>query len=489
MMTQPTFFGPMDEAEVNIIELLASDKPESEKRGALVEEILNRIIIKTLRNTGEILFYDPESGIYRRGGEEKVREELVVIGAYEISNTRRNEVLETIRDKTYVDREEFDNDPNVLNLKNGLLDIESGEFQGHSDEYLSISQMPVEYDPRARCPNFIKFLRETIEPEHFGIVVKLFGYLLVRNSIYEKAFMLVGEGSNGKSTLIKVLIALLGRQNCSSKSLQEITGDRFAKAELYGKMANFYPDLPRGKITDSTDFKALTSGDTVSAQKKHQQPFDLSNYAKLVFSTNQIPPSEDVSYAYMRRWVIIPFNHTFEGDEKDEHLLAKLTTPEELSGILNLALKGLKKLKEERGFKEIDVEEIRRQYELGASRIKSFLEELCTIEQGNEDLNTESKRLKEAYHRYCKEKGTTFIDEKKFGEELKKLGIKHKQKMANKKRTYYEFGIALKSDSLLNSLGKPHTSWSNRENCTIGGEDVGISPKELSNPNKVGAST
>lgn len=133
-----------------------------------------------------------------------------------------------------------------------------------------------------------------------------------------------------------------------------------------------------------------------------------------------------------------------------------------MSGILNLAKKGYRKLMTERGFKDIDISEIRWQYETGASRIKSFIEQVCIREPGNESLSIESSRLKEAYRKYCREQGTSFFDEKKFGEELKALGVIHKQKRVLGKRPYYEFGIALKEDRL-NSLDKMTTTLVQRE--------------------------
>ncbi|MGI0016477.1 MAG: DNA primase family protein, partial [Nitrososphaera sp.] len=263
--------------------------------------------------------------------------------------------------------------------------------------------------------------------------------------------------------------SLLGRENCSSASLQELN-DKFIPVKLDGMMANVCADLKTDKISDSGNFKMLVSGDRMLVQHKNKDPYYFENYAKLIFSANQIPETADKSYAYFRRWIIIPFNRTFEGVEDDKNLIEKLTTPEELSGILNLALKGLRKLKADNGFKEMDIEDIRNQYQMGASRIKSFLEEKCVIEAGNESLNVESARLKEEYRQYCRKKGTSFIDERKVGEELKALGIVHKQKRIGKHdKRYYEFGIALK-DSCLNVLGKSTTLKESIENSTILGE-------------------
>jgi putative DNA primase/helicase len=453
-MAEPSF-GPLDEAEVSIMRMLQDDNlSEADKKGALVEEIQRRLSLATLDDTNEILFY--HQGKYVKGAEAKILQELEQIAGHLINNRLRSEVLASIRARTYKAREEFDKAPNILNLANCLLNVETGEATEHSPDFLSISQLPVSYDPKAKCPDFCKFLRETLEPEDIAVIVKMLGYLLLRSSVYEKAFMLCGEGSNGKSTLIKTIATFLGPENGSSVSLQDLSNDRFAKAELYGKMANLFADLPAKKIVDTGDFKMLVSGDPIGAQHKHQKRFTFRNYAKLIFSTNNVPESEDKGQAYLRRWVIVTFNRTFEGDEKDEQLIEKLTTPEELSGILNLAIKGLKKLKDDRGFRDTDLEEIRRQYEMGASRIRSFIQEMCILEAGNDSLAIESSVLRDAYRKYCRAHGSIFFDERKFGEELKALGVVHRQKRAGKVRPYFEFGVALKS-SRLNVLDK-HTT-------------------------------
>ncbi|HXG07336.1 MAG TPA: phage/plasmid primase, P4 family [Nitrososphaera sp.] len=441
-------FGLQDEAEIAIMQVLRDRKSsETDKKGALVEEILNRIFIRTLQDTGEILYY--RDGVYVPGGREKILAELQNLGGYEITNHMRNEVIETIKSMTYTPREEFDKDPNILNLKNGLLNIQTGEFRKeHDPNYLSVTQIPIIYNEKAKCPNIIKFLRSTIEPEYMATVSKMLGYLLLKSARYQKGFMLCGEGSNGKSVFLGLIEAFLGAENVSNVSLHDLTSDRYASAELYGKMANIFADLRADKITDAGTFKVVVSGDRIRAQRKHQQPFTFKPYAKLIFSANQIPETSDKSYAYFRRWVIIPFFRTFEGKNRDETLKEKLTTEEELSGLLNLALKGLKKLRDEHGFKDDDVEEIKRQYELGASRIKTFIEEECILQPENENLWIESDKLREAFKAYCEKEGTSFINERKLGEELKALGISHKQKRIGRDKRYCYFGIALKKDCL-----------------------------------------
>ena len=109
-------------------------------------------------------------------------------------------------------------------------------------------------------------------------------------------------------------------------------------------MANTFADLKSDKLTNTGPFKMLVSGDFIRAQNKFCNPFEFQNYAKLIFSANEIPQSEDKSYAYFRRWIILFFENVFEGDNNDTKLIEKLTTDEELSGLLNLSLIALRQL-------------------------------------------------------------------------------------------------------------------------------------------------
>jgi phage/plasmid-associated DNA primase len=136
----------------------------------------------------------------------------------------------------------------------------------------------------------------------------------------------------------------VGRQNTSHVALQDLDGDRFASADLYGKLVNVFADLKASKPSSTGNFKTLVSGDSVRAQRKYGQPLSFRNHAKLIFSANRIPDSDDTSHAYYKRWLILAFERTFTEITKDTNLIHKLTTNDELSGLLNLALIGLRQL-------------------------------------------------------------------------------------------------------------------------------------------------
>lgn len=432
-------FGPADEAEVNILSLLKDKtRSESEKRGALVEEVLHRYHIVTIEETDEMLWYN--AGVYVSGAEQKIQAELQILAQFELTNHMRGEVIRTIRSMTYRRRADFDEHLNILNLKNGLLHIETGEFAEHSWGDLSTIQLPVYFDRTATCPEIMKFLTSAFGREELKVVIRMLGYLLLRSSRYEKAFMLTGSGANGKSTLLKLLKAFLGPESVSNVSLQELVSDRFAAVNLDGKMANIFPDLKAERLADAGIFKALVSGDRIHVQRKHLNGYSMENYAKMVFSAKSLPESSEDSHAFYRRWCIIQFHKVFEGDARDEDLIVKLTTEEELSGLLNVSLVGLKRLKAEHGFEDTDLEEIRKQYQNGADKINGFLQEFCTLDT---DLQTPTYDIHNAYESYCRTSGI-FPNVVELGKKLKAIGVDRKCKRKGGDREYYYFGVGLK---------------------------------------------
>lgn len=383
---------------------------------SIAKELAERYDFATMRDTREIYIYS--DGVYCRGGEALVQEEARRLLGDDFTTHKVNEILNSIRYSTFVDRHEFDWDKKIINVWNGLLNIETMQLGEHAAEYRSLVRIPVFYSAYAKCPRIEQFLREVLNEEDIPVIEEMFGYCLLLEYRFHKAFMLQGAGRNGKSTLLNLLQIFLGRGNCSNVALTELCDGRFASAQLFGKLANIFPDLPAEALKDTGLFKALAGGDSITAERKFQSPFEFTNYAKLIFSCNYVPMTYDLSNAFFARWIIIRFPNTFEGDKANPNLIDELTTEEELSGLLNLALKGLRQLMKNRRFSyNKTTEEIQEEYERLSNPVAAFIADKC---EEDPEAYAVKDEVYNAFKSYCRGNGYPVFSEKKFTELLKK---------------------------------------------------------------------
>ena len=180
---------------------------------------------------------------------------------------------------------------------------------------------------------------------------QIMGYLLIPSTKHRKFFVFVGSGANGKSTLMEVIVEMLGRNNVSHQSLHQLADSRFAAAELYGKLANTYADLDSSDIKSSGLLKQIVSGDSLQFEKKFKDPFSAPVTARLLFSANRIPVIREESEAIRDRLIILEFPNRFEEDKQDRNLINKLTAECEIEGVISKwALLGLASLQRSERF-------------------------------------------------------------------------------------------------------------------------------------------
>ena len=302
------------------------------------------------KDAGGIL-YLYQGGVYKPNGESFVKSRIKqLMGAWDNqadwSSGIAPEVIEFIR----VDaRELWQALPgDVINVANGLLNTRTRILEPHSPDFLSSVQLPVSFDPGEQCPEWDGFVQAVFPGDAQAIAWEIPAWLMTANTSLQKAILLLGEGANGKSAYLAGIVALLGRQNCTAISLQKLESDRFAAARLVGKLANICPDLPSSHLAGTSVFKALTGGDTVGAERKYRDSFEFRPFAKLIFSANQPPHSDDSTHGFFRRWQVVPFTRVFEEGAAStlprEELDDLLSSPDELSGLLNHALDALARL-------------------------------------------------------------------------------------------------------------------------------------------------
>ena len=333
--------------------------------------------------------YDNQE-IYRYNGSFYDSEGIPIINYWveeflqeETKEHLKKETVGYIRDKNYKDRAIFNSNPYLINLQNGIYDLKTNKFSEHNPDNYFLSEIPVEYNKKAKIKKIKTFLKQVLKQDDIKRLQEIYGYCLYQNYHIQKAFMFLGEGANGKSTVLNLLKKLLGNHNVSSVSLQELCDNRFAPGNLYGKLANIYPDLPDKTLTKTGMFKILTGGDTISAEQKFKDYFNFVNHAKLIFSANKLPETRDDTNAYFRRWEFINFPYTFYGEKCDPKILNKISTENEISGLFNWSLTGLRRLLRNGAFtNSSSVDEMREKYQRLSSPVASFVLDCIEISQG-----------------------------------------------------------------------------------------------------------
>jgi putative DNA primase/helicase len=277
-------------------------------------------------------------------------------------------------------------DDGLLNVRNGVLVLETGELLSGGPEYLTTIQLPVEWDPKAECPFGDWFLGCSVAPDSVDLVWEMVGYCLSGTNKFQRSFLLYGPGGNGKSKLLALLNGLLGDDNYSANSLQSLSSNRFRCAQLYGKLANVCGDISKDLIENTETFKQLVGGDPIEVEKKGQNPFTMHNRAVLVFSANEFPKVTDHSQGYFERFVFVSMPVKFRGTEREIVAIEKkLCREDELRGALVRAVEGLRRLEGRGRFPVVESSaQVLREYRMEVDSVEGFVQNCVSFEVESE---------------------------------------------------------------------------------------------------------
>jgi len=374
----------------------------------LALDIIQNYSIHTNIETDDLYIFNETTGIYDRNGDVALRRIIDNCLGPESRQKRANEVIYLIHVRTKDEKE----DSSKIAVQNGLLDVVTGELTPFTPNEFVTAQLPITYDQKVLCPEILKFWSEIAPSDLQPQFEEIFGYSLLRELPIHKATVLLGEGANGKSTFLDLLTLFLGKDNVAHVTLQQMCEGKFELAELHGKLANIVDDLPGSSLKAVGNFKTITGNAPILVQRKHKDPFSEWSTTKQFFGCNKLPkPSED-TIAYFRRFNIIPFNRFFIGKTDDKEKLKKMTTPSELSGLLNLALAGLKRLRENGDYSGAkSIEETRQLYIKSSDSCKAFVEEKLEESDDPTDYITTDTAY-QLYIVYCRESRLPKIESK-----------------------------------------------------------------------------
>lgn len=365
--------------------------------------------------------------IYKEGYYTNNHDEIERVMLQYIINSTRTPRLEVLR---YLElkAEEVDMcSPKLITLKNGVLNLENKQLLDYTADNKIKNKVPISYNPSAYNETMDKTLNKICcnDMQLRLLIEEMIGYTLFRRNELGKCFILTGQGSNGKSTLLDVIKRLVGKENLASVSLNELN-DRFKTFQLEGKLVNIGDDISNSYIEDNSTFKKLVTGETVNVERKGKDPFDFENYSKLIFSANEIPRINDLSDGLKRRIIFIPFSAKFSKRDKDydPFIIDKLMEQSALEYLLKIALEGLDRILYNREFTHSTIVDAAwDEYEKTNNPVIGFIEEEAKIH--NECVNDVFKQ----YQCWCSENGLKPLSKNKFGLELKKHGFSNEKRV------------------------------------------------------------
>lgn len=365
----------------------------------LAEYIVSKYNIITIgEKEREMFIY--RDGMYHPGADNLVIfPEIQRILNHHVDRKAKSETYHKICDMTSHPRSVFTETPlRYIPLKNGVFDFETKELLPHSAHYHFMYQFPVIYNPQAECPKAQAFFYQVLTPEQRTIVEEWIGYYFWRNYMFKKAIIFVGAGDTGKTTLLEVIVNLLGANNISSISLQKMSSDKFSAAHLYEKHGNIVDELSARDISDTGAFKMATGGGTITGEYKFGNQFGFKNFSKFTFACNRIPDVSDTNdEAYFNRWMVIRFENVIK--KVIPNFIETLKTEEERSGLFNLAMVGLERLLRHKRFSYHNTaEQTKSEMMRAGSSIAMFAAEMLEKDIGNE---IGKDTMYDAYVDYC----------------------------------------------------------------------------------------
>lgn len=313
----------------------------------------------------------------------------------------------------------------IANVKNGLLNIYTGELRPHDPNFVSLIQYPVLYDPFATCPNWDKCAADWMkgpEVEQKTTLLQQFcGYILSSSMHYDRALFMIGDGGNGKSTFVDTIARIIGPEATSHIDLDGLYG-QFGMAGLVGKRLNVIEEV-RGNYYESNKLKKLISGEKVTIDMKYKEQFTFRPQAKFVFAVNQMPRVDDTSTATERRMCALTFLNNYRKNPNVELRSSVGLLAQESPGILNWMIEGARKLKAMGNFIVTNEQtQMLSEYREENSSVEGFIKE-CIVLEPEESIET--PKLYSEYKKWCQSDGGRKVKANiTFTKEMKMYGMK-----------------------------------------------------------------
>ncbi len=309
----------------------------------------------------------------------------------------------------------------TVNVRNGMVNLLTGELLPHDPAVMSGIQLPVTWEPDATCPTYEAWLAEVIG-EQADDLEETVSTMLDPSRTPTRAIFAFGPSRSGKSTFLRLAAAIAGPRNSAAVTLHQLVEDRFAAANLYGKIFNSAADISSAHIEDISTFKMLTGEDPINGNRKYGGQFLFTNRALFAFSANTLPTVGESSRAYVERIKPFAFPHSFAGRENAEIEVSMMA---ELPGILVRWVRAWQRLAG-RGRRLPTPAGVWAEFEERSDRVRQWVADCCEVTGGSATPGsvmpptrmTSKRWLARAFNAWAKEQGGSPMGERKIVERL-----------------------------------------------------------------------
>ena len=325
--------------------------------------------------------------------------------------------------KLHVKSEELDNDPWLINCRNGTVNILTGEFTEHNQTDMITKIANVDYDPDADCPLWKQFIREIMDynSDVINFLQTASGWAVTGDTREQTMFILYGSGANGKSTFLNTITALLGDYAIATptETFMRKTGDQITNdiARLRGTRFVTTTEAEQGRRLSEPLIKKITGNDQMTARFLYGEFFNFKPTFKIFMATNHKPVIKGTDYGIWRRIKLIPFTTRIPLEKQDKELEEKLIA--EAGGILNWLLEGVANWKREGLVAPDAVLNATDEYRGEMDVIGNFIKERCVARA---DVSIRIRELYKAYSDWCGDNNEHPVSERFFSMRLKDMG-------------------------------------------------------------------
>jgi P4 family phage/plasmid primase-like protien len=389
------------------------------------------------------------NGIYVKAEDHQVESYLTSLSLREfgmdlLKRSEKANFVDYIKSKYFVRWEEVQSkqNRNLIPFKNlvfNVADFKKENIENMAAHYfffqiphnlnegMLIESLDKNYTPEVAlkifAPKIYQFFSDIVGEDKVMLQLAKIGYTFYPSNPFKLMFMELGPKDAGKTTFLKLFTYIIGERNISNISLQDLADYRFARAELWGKLANIYDDLPITAIKNQGIIKMISGESRIDAPVKMKQEIQsFVNTAKSIYTTNRLPYVYDsTDEAFFSRWIITNYPNHFQ--RNDGFYSNLISNESEIEGLIVASLLALRDLLARRFSFEDKTKENMELWQKQNNNIYAFISDSIQADafELDKDLKIEKDELYNAYVSYCNDMEIDAVTKTKFTQELQRL--------------------------------------------------------------------